>query len=153
MNWTELKNRIYFEDGSLRDIYVFETDINDWKKWADLVNEKYVVEFFDAKTNSTKDKIDFEAVRECWSDFDREVVTATVKLVTINIKCYFFGDSEIENDIDPGEFKTIEDHNNLLSYLKDISVSVDKDVFVTEENTPDSILISGKSGEFIFNSA
>lgn len=71
-DWRTLKNKIYFEDGSLRDIYVFGTDIHDWRKWADLVNEKYKVEFYDAKTELTKDKIDFGTIEECWTQKDRE---------------------------------------------------------------------------------
>lgn len=66
-DWRTLKSKIYFEDGSLRDIYVFGRDIHDWRKWADLVNEKYKVEFYDAKTELTKNKIDFETVEECWT--------------------------------------------------------------------------------------
>lgn len=32
MNWTDLKNKIYYWDGSWRDIYVLQTNRDDWKK-------------------------------------------------------------------------------------------------------------------------
>ncbi|HEY3402939.1 MAG TPA: hypothetical protein VGK59_06110, partial [Ohtaekwangia sp.] len=142
MHWTDLKKRIYFEDGSLRDIYVLGTTTMDWEKWADLVNKKYRVEFWDAKTDLRTDKIDFATVKEYWeSNGQREVVTATINLDSIVVKCYFFDDSEIENDIDPREFRTLDDHIKLIQYLNDISVALDKDVIVTDENTQDSVLI------------
>lgn len=154
MHWTDLKKRIYFEDGSLRDIYVLGTTTTDWEKWADLVNRKYRVEFWDAKTDLRTDKIDFETVKEYWaSNGQREVVTATINLQLITVKCHFFDDSEIENDIDPREFRTVDDHTKLIQYLNDISVTLDKDVIVTEENAQDSVLIRSKSGECILNSA
>jgi|688.fasta_scaffold483029_1 hypothetical protein len=152
-DWRTLKNKIYFEDGSLRDIYVFGTDIHDWRKWADLMNEKYKVEFYDAKTELTKDKIDFGTVEECWTQKDREWITATIKLGAVNIRCHFFIDSEIENDIDPRELKSLDDHSNVLKYLRDISVTLDKDVFVTTENTEDDKLISVRKNEVILNCA
>jgi hypothetical protein len=152
-DWRTLKNKIYFEDGSLRDIYVFGTDIHDWRKWADLMNEKYKVEFYDAKTELTKDKIDFGTVEECWTQKDSEWITATIKLGTVNIRCHFFIDSEIENDIDPRELKSLDDHSNVLKYLRDISVTLDKDVFVTTENTEDDKLISVRKNEVILNCA
>ena len=152
-DWRKLKSKIYFEDGSLRDIYVFGTDIHDWRKWADLVNEKYKVEFYDAKTELTKDKIDFETVEECWTQKDREWISATIKLGNVNVKCHFFTDSEIENDIDPGELKSLDDHSNVLNYLRDISTTLDKAAFLTTENTQDDKLISVRKSEVILNCA
>jgi hypothetical protein len=152
MHWTELKKRIYFEDGSLRDIYVLDTTIDDWGKWIDMVNKKYSIEFWDAKTDLRSDKIDFTTVKEYWdSNGQREIVTATINLGLITVKCYFFDDSEIENDIDPRELKSEDEHIKLTQYLNDISVSLDKEVIMTNENTKDSILIRGKSGECIYH--
>ena len=142
MHWTDLKKDIYFEGGSLRDLYVLDTNVTDWEKWVEMVNRRYIVEFWDAKTDSKANKIDFEIVQEYLdSNGQREVVTATINLDSLTIKCYFFDDSEIENDIDPREFKTVDDHVKLIQYINDISVSLDKEVIVTDENTKDLVLI------------
>jgi hypothetical protein len=71
MHWTKLKEQIYFEDGSWRDIYVLNTTARDWEKWVDLVNRKYQVEFWDVKTNLRTDKIDFIIVKEYWDSSDQ----------------------------------------------------------------------------------
>lgn len=155
MHWTELQKQIYFEDdGTWRDIYVLDTTTRDWEKWVDLINEKYRVEFWDAKTDTKRDKIDFTIVREYWdSNGDREVISATIKVDSINIKCHFVDNSEIENYIDPIEIKSQEDHDKLVGYLTDISVSLDKEVIVTPENEKRAVLMRVKSGKCILNSA
>jgi len=154
MDWTSLKRQIYFEDGSLRDIYVLDATIGGWKKWVDLVNKKYHVEFWDAKKDLKTDKIDFTIVKEYWdSNGKREVISATIRLGIINVKCHFFDDSKIENDIDPSEIKSQEDHDKLIDYLNDISVSLDKEVIVTEENTERLVLLRVKDGVCILNDA
>ena len=45
MEWQYLKNKLYFVDGSLRDIYVKDVSREDWEKWINFVNENYEVEF------------------------------------------------------------------------------------------------------------
>lgn len=150
MHWTELKKRVYFEDGSLRDILVLGATVKDWEIWIDLVNEKYQVEFWDAKTVRS-DKIDFAIVKELWdSDGEREVVSATIKLGPVNVKCYFFYGSDIENDILPCEVKLPEDHERVVAYLKDMSISLGKEVILTDEGTATSVLIRVKDGDCIY---
>lgn len=146
MDWQELKNKVYFEDGSLRDIYILNTTRTDWQKWVDLVNKKYTVEFHDYKTNVTSDKIDFKTIEEYLeSTGDRESIHAKIKVGSAIVMCYFFDDSEIENDITPADFKSQTDHDNLICYLDDVSAALNKEVYVTEENTKNSILLKRTS--------
>jgi hypothetical protein len=49
---------------------------------------------------------------------------------------------EIENDIDPKEIETVEDHYNLVSYLTNISKLLNKSVILTAENQRDLVYIS-----------
>jgi hypothetical protein len=66
----------------------------------------------------------------------------TIKLGSILVKCHFFVIQEIENDIDPKEIETIEDHYNLVSYLINISKLLNKSVILTAENQRDLVYIS-----------
>ena len=145
MNWTQLKDKIYFEDGSLRDIYVLGTNNHDWKKWVELINEKYTVEFFDGKADLIKDKIDFKQIEDYWSVKNREIIYAKIKLASVNIICHFFSESEIENHFDPQEVDSLDCHNEILAYLQDIAATLVNDVHMTDENYADSKLITVKS--------
>jgi len=40
MNWKELQQEIYFKDGSLRDIYIYEIAFDDWVIWSNMVHPK-----------------------------------------------------------------------------------------------------------------
>jgi hypothetical protein len=153
MNWKRLKEEVYFEDGSLRDIYIFDTSIEDWKKWVDLVNREYRVSFYNGQTEQTTDKIDFEVVNAFWTSKTDLVNWATIFINGFDIKCYFFGWEEFENDFRPNEFRSEQDHYQLMSYLVDVSTHLGKKVIVTEESSREYILIEVEKEKIKINGA
>lgn len=50
MNWKDLKDKIYYWDGSWRDIYVQESTRDDWENWINLVNANYKIDWYNGKT-------------------------------------------------------------------------------------------------------
>jgi hypothetical protein len=141
-NWQEIKQNVYHEDGSLRDIYVNDTTLEDWRKWIDFVNQNYLVKVYSA--TAELNFIDFQHVKNYFkSDSDdTSGLTAVIFLKTdIEINCHFFWEGEIENDFQPGEIQTYEQHLAILKYLKDISRRLEKKVILTAESMKDIILI------------
>ena len=137
MNWEYLKDNIYFSDGSLRDIYVLNTSRIDWENFIDFVNKNYKIEFNYFEKNGeffSSKKIISEKVFERWDGINDLVVDATLNISGILIKCYFFSEDEIENDITPLEVKTLEHHHQLMDYLSSVSKILDKEVILTIEN-------------------
>ncbi|MCU7615605.1 hypothetical protein NZ698_00225 [Chryseobacterium sp. PBS4-4] len=137
MDWKYLKEEIYFSDGSLRDIYVLNTSREDWQKWIDFVNGNYEIEFHycDHKGNRlTSKKIISKYVFNSWDRINDFTNDATISIEGVIVKCHFFGEEEIENDIDPNEVKTLEDHYLIINYLKSISKILNKEVILTLEN-------------------
>lgn len=60
INWEELKGQVYYEDGSLRDIYVLSTTAEDWMKWTDWIRRSsYRFEWYDPAVEQFVDYIDF----------------------------------------------------------------------------------------------
>jgi len=141
MNWTELKDKIYFLDGSWLDIYVLNANKSDWKKWVNYVNQNYLVDWFNPITSRNENKIEFNVIEEYWDSNNGLGSTATVLVNKIQINAHFFVDSEIENDIDPREFNSIDDHNTLIKYMTDLSMLLDKEVILTPENCHEITLI------------
>lgn len=137
MNWEYLKENIYFSDGSLRDIYVLNTSRVDWENWIEFVNKNYTIEFnyFDSDGKFTSSKtIITEKVFKNWDGISDLMVDATLNIGGILVKCYFFSENEIENDITPVEVKTLEHHHQLMDYLLSVSKILDKEVILTIEN-------------------
>ena len=131
-NWKDIE-WIFEKDGALRDIYVQNATISDWKKVVDLLNSEYKLTFGIYEENLT-DKIDFEFVKTMFADETGELVTksATIDLSGIIVKCYFFLENQIEFDINPSEIKT---------ELESISSELEKQITLCGENQPEFPLI------------
>lgn len=142
MNWEQLKRDVYFHDGSLRDMYVLNTDRSDWETWIEYVNENFETRFHISETEETFNGINIDAVFDYWNGNKDFTISSTIYLNEVLVKCYFFSEDQIENDITPKEIISIEDHNNLVDYMISISKALNKKVIMTDENMPESILIS-----------
>jgi len=151
MNWIELKDKIYYCDGSLRDIYVLQTNIEDNKKWTDFVNENYTVKWFNGLAQTDERKIDFEVIKGYFNGEHKLCSSASIFIDKIQINNHFFIDTEIENDISPKEIKSIDDHNKLIRYMTELSKVLDKKVILTPENEVETILISVNKDEITIN--
>jgi hypothetical protein len=141
--WKSIKEELYYEDGSLRDLYVFGTNKEDWKNWSSMVNKRFEVEFYNGQTQKLESRIDIETVFSFWknSEVFADSNYATIKLGKVIIKCYFFIESEIENDIDPREVKEEEDQKAILEYLLSIKQVLKKKVVMTPELEEETILL------------
>jgi len=140
--WNKAKECVYYWDGSWRDIYVLDTTLDHWSKWIDLINEKYSVEFYNGQTQQVEPIIDKRAVFDYLKGESDLLNSATVEIGSVSVKCHFFTETEIENDIDPREVVTIEDHNRLVEYFVDMSKLLNKEVVITAENQRDIICMS-----------
>jgi hypothetical protein len=125
-SWEQIKEEIYFVDGSLIDIYINNISEEQWEKWIDYVNDNYKVEWND------RDRIDFETIKNSW---ERNVHPALAKIFIghIQINCHFFGD--FENDIDPSEIKSMSDHERIIDYMKNVSEILDANVYLSSEGS------------------
>ena len=142
MSWDKLKEEIYIWDGSWRDIYIADTTKDDWSKWVDFVNSNYKVDWFNGKTNQDEDKVDFRIILELWNGNDDLRSTAKIFIDQIQINSHFFTDQEIESDIDPREFNSIDDHNKLITFMNGLSKCLSRRVMLTPENQHEIILLT-----------
>ena len=141
MNWTELKEKIYYWDGSWRDLYILQTNLDDNLKWTNYVNENYRIEWFNGLTQADEKKIDYEVIKEFWNGNLDLCSTAKVFIDKIQINNHFFDNEEIENDIDPREINSIEDHEIVVKYMKDLALLLDKTIILTPENDKEIVLM------------
>ena len=141
MNWNELKDKIYLWDGSWRDFYVLQANRADWKTWIDFVNQNYRIDWFNGKTGRDENQIDFGVIEEYWNGNHDLCSTAKVFIDKIQINAHFFDNNELENDIDPREFNSIEEHDKLIKYMSTLSNLLNKEIILTPENEHDIILL------------
>ena len=118
-----------------------ETDKSDWRKWIDYVNQNYTIQWYNGKTANEESQINYDVINEYWNGNGDLCVIAKIFIDKIQINCHFFSDLEIENDIDPREFNSIDDHNKLMKYIEDLASILNKDVILTPENEQDIIVM------------
>ena len=141
LTWNKLKNNTYYRDGSFRDLYILNTDRTDWKKWIEYVNQNYIIKWYNGKTGREENQVDYEVINEYWNGNYNLCSTANVFIDKIQINCHFFCDFEIENDIEPSEFNSIDDHKKLMKYMTDLSEILGKEIILTPENEQEIVLI------------
>jgi len=151
MDWNELRKSVYQIDGSWRDIYVLNTTRDDWRKWIEHVNATYKVTFTaeNYMDGVVSDRIDAGFIDYRW-DEERYVACASVFFHHVQVNCHFFTDEQIENDIDPKEIKSMEDHLRVVHYMKSISTLLDKEVILAEENSEQGIWMKVEGDNVIF---
>lgn len=142
MNWIELKKKIYYCDGSLRDIYILHTNLEDNKKWIDFANKRYTVKWFNGLTQNNEQKINVEVVEGYLKGKHHLSSSASIYIDKIQINNHFFVDNEIENDISPKDINSLEDHEKIINYMTDLSSLLNKPVILTPENEQETILLS-----------
>ncbi len=123
--------------GRLRDLYVLNTTVVDWQRFLQFLHESpYPLLFFvdDQPAAVPTDVTWVFAQREARSPL------LTIQVYGMMLHCHFFWDKDIELDLDPREVTDEYVLDHLLEFMTAIGVALDKEVRLTEENTPDTVL-------------
>lgn len=131
-SWKNIK-WIFEPDGALRDIYVQDVSLNEWRKVIDLINEKYQV----------ANQINKDYVVEYLTDETGEIESksASIFLGKIQLNCHFVLEDQIEFDLDPKEVNSIEDFELIEGFMIEISKLINSQITLADENNPKLPLI------------
>ncbi|MFC4323231.1 hypothetical protein [Litchfieldia salsa] len=147
----DVLNEVFYVDGSLRDIYVFNVSLSDWQKLFDWIRlSPWEVIFYKDGQVTLYKGTDV-------AKFFEEKESNGIHLMSININgvlvnCHFFSESEIEFDIDPKQVNSMSDANIVFEFMKKLSKMLGKESILTEENTPEYPLVTSESdGTLIIN--
>lgn len=134
--WTEIAQ--HFErDGSLRDIYVVDTDMADWQAiWGLLARNPDQLTFsIDGDSAATP-----EAVADVFAIGEEHSVVASYALGRQTINCHFFCVSEIEFDVDPRDIDGLDDVDALGRFMTMLGQATLKPVILTHENSQTAVI-------------
>ena len=134
-NWEEIK-WIFEPDGTLRDIYVENVNIEDWKILIDYLNTNHIVKYGPSDDNQIINKINKDYLIQLLTDVTGKLELKTVAIIIDNIiiNTHFFTVDEIEFDIEPEEINSVEDYEKVLSFMNEISRILNKQLILTGEN-------------------
>lgn len=107
----------------------------------EYVNLKYRVAWKNPITEKIEPKIDWNFLSQSDMGLDNMYSYTNIHLDNIVISCHFFEVFEIENDIDPTQFTSIEHHKTLMEYMRAISFLLNNPIILTSENLQGDDLI------------
>ncbi len=140
LNWSSQKAD-FERDGSLRDIYVQDATVEDWK----LVVARILDGNYRARLQHGGAEVplptDFEAV---FAENDRHFMSFTVGDIVLD--CHFFTPTEIEFSFAPNDV-TETSLRDLLAFMIDVGEAIRKPVIMTPENYPQSPIFRYDSNE------
>ncbi len=142
LTWETARKEFEF-DGSWKDIYVFQTTMSDWQHMLNTVRQsQYQVEYFRGG-QPTQFPIDAIDAFPLDGESDRLL---SVKFAGVLANCHFFGDGEIEFDIDPREVKGQTELDALFGFMRMLADAVGKEVVLTPENFREAIIFRIRPG-------
>ncbi|MEN2412993.1 hypothetical protein [Flavobacterium mesophilum] len=141
-NWEEIK-WIFDVDGSLRDIYIKNTTLEDWKILIHFLNSNHIIKYDTLGENKIINSIDLEYSIQYLLDETAQLETkiASIIIDDIIINQHFFSIEEIEFDIDPKEINSFKDYEKIVNFMEQISQLLRKPVILTGENQREFPLI------------
>lgn len=138
------KHKWIFEpDGSLLDIYVQETTLDDWLTLIDFLNANYKLKYVPSSENESEGKINKDYITTYLTDKTDVREGRTVSILTGNLvlNCYFFLQDEIEFDVNPKDFNGQKDFETVIAFMTAVSKALNKEIILTPENSPQFPLI------------
>jgi hypothetical protein len=143
LKWDAVRGEFDLDDGSWRDIYVFDTKMADWQQMLDSLRASpYQVQYFRNREPAELPNAAAEAFPlpdEC----DR-MLSVTFSGVLAN--CHFFTEDEIEFDIDPREVKGQAELDALFGFMHLLADSVGKEAVLSPENFRQVVIFRVRPG-------
>ncbi len=131
--------KVAFIDGSLRDIYIYDVNLNDWNCLIKLLKDHYILK--------CEEKSIPDSIYEIISIYNERAFLLNVFIGEgITANCHFYVSEEepspIELDLDPREFQSADEMAKVLEFMRLLGEGLNKKVFLTEENTENSVLLT-----------
>ncbi|MDN4088487.1 protein export chaperone secb [Paenibacillus polymyxa] len=137
MNYDEVANEVFLKDGSLRDIYILDTDIQIWA---------IIFEYLESNEINYRVTIDglitrIRDIAELLRIKKEASIGITIEYSEIDICGYFYEGSVIEFDISPLQIDSEKKINILMNFLKSLSRKLNKTIIITPEMTTEEVLV------------
>ena len=137
LNWETARHE-FDRDGSLRDLYAFETSDVDWDRFLRALRGwGFPVQF-------SIDGAPSEMPESARSAFEIRAQAAPLLVVDIGgirLCCHFFTDEQLELDLDPSEVDSPSRLECLTAFMRRLGQALQRTVVLTPENCPESPFI------------
>lgn len=133
LTWEQVKAEFEW-DGSLRDLYVWNTSIEDWDRLLNAVrSHSYPVEFLLGGELAALP----EKVSDIFAITHDKAAFLGIDVSGLRVHSHFFTLEEIEMDLDPRQFRGQKELDALLTFMRFMGQALNREVIMTPENCPD----------------
>ncbi|MBP3966541.1 protein export chaperone secb [Paenibacillus lignilyticus] len=145
----EILNNYFYQDGSLRDIYILQTHYTDWDFLMDYFKSNPDFEIFIFRDGEeVHDRLSIKEILNLKNDFSMSI---NIVYKGISISGYFYETDNIEFDISPREIVSLKEVDKVIEFMKEIAKFTNKEVILTPEMDMKEVYIRILStGETIF---
>ena len=134
----------FTRDGTLRDIYVLDVQVEHWEKAARFVARRgYPVKFSGGWTQVT---FPADIARLFPAEPEDKCTTLSIDVSGVLINCHFFTQDEIEFDLDPGDVVDPSRLDAVFEFMNGLANAVGKEVVLAPENMPETAIFRCRSG-------
>jgi len=142
MEWSVIKEDLYYEDGSLRDIITDndEMSLEKWKLLCDFLQENYDLQVF-CDGNKVEDKFGYSLVEKMIYDGNHFYI-ASFYVCNIGLTLYFsFGSQHLEFDFFPNQVDSLDKHDGIANFMIQLANILQINIKMTGENCPNNYLL------------
>ena len=133
MNFETIKSKIYYDEGQMKEIIVYDPSEASWQKWIDYINNSYKVQWY-YSDDIIKNKIEFDRIKYFWNNPQENYQTfGFLYIDNIQIKIFFWEPEFLVHCFWPSDINTEKDHIKIIEYMKKISKVMENDVFLIDE--------------------
>jgi hypothetical protein len=123
-------------DGSLRDIYIRETTLDNWNQFLSVVRETKQYQYF---IDGELTQLPTVAVDIFSKKNHQKLLLVWVGEAQLN--CHFFAEGEIELDLDPRQVMKQENFEAIGQFMEQLAIAIQRSVLLTPENLSEHPII------------
>jgi hypothetical protein len=141
----EKAKEFFYSDGSFRDIYAFNTTLEELDKFLNYVRPRLRKNSFSI---GDKEVLLPESYKEILNEVAKRNTNSILRIPVgeSELNCHFFDSSELELDLQPKDFQTEGEWVELNNFLRGLAEAMNKEIVMTPENTPEEIFIRYEPG-------
>lgn len=141
-SWSDIQKE-FVPDGSLRDIYVFETDLQDWQHFTEFVRSGP----WPFRLTENGEELPLSDPAQIFSKRSESTSTMlSVFLGAVQLNVHFFCEQEIELDLDPGQVRGEDDLSALVDFMHRLADTIGKSTVLTPENCREIVVLRVEPG-------
>jgi len=130
--WSDMRD-VFEVDGSLRDIVVTGTHLDDWERAYDFVRKLVA----DGKARLETDPHPLPALSQIFALRAERSVVLSMHLGSVRVNCFFFDEEEIEFDVDPRDVPAENEARVVTSFMEGLAHATERQVRLTGEGAHD----------------